>query len=182
MAWTAGRWSLLCIPLVFLLYFLACKPAPAPSSAAVSFKKEVRDHIEKLSPLFADSLHKGDLRAVESVLTQACIEAEERGKPFSCGIAVLDKNGVSITSTSPRKPSRGIDYSHYESITRSLREKRIVHTRLFLQDGTRIFAVSAPLMKEGRLVGLLVLGYFSTEVQRNWGLTEEEFLEIDFNR
>jgi hypothetical protein len=182
MARKAGRLSLLCITLVVFLSLLACKPSPAPSSAAVAFKKDVLDNIEKLSPLFAEPLMKGNQKAVDLLLKRACVEAEERGRPFSCGIAILDKNGISITSTSPRKPSRGIDYSHYDSITKSLREKRIVHARLFLQDGTKIFAVSSPLVKDGRLVGLLVLGYFSTEVQRNWGLTEAEFLELDFNR
>jgi hypothetical protein len=181
MARTAGRLSLLCISLVFFLTLPACKPSPAPSSAAVAFKKEVRDNIEKLSPPFAEALLKGNQKAIESALTRACVEAEQQGKPFSCGIAILDKNGISITTTSPRKSSRGIDYSHYESITKSLRAKRIVHARLFLQDGTKIYAVSSPLVQDGRLVGLLVLGYFSTEVQRNWGLTEAEFLEIDFN-
>ncbi|HOD34827.1 MAG TPA: hypothetical protein PLR20_03135 [Syntrophales bacterium] len=178
----AGPLSLLCFSLALFLTPLACNPSPSHSKAAVAFKKEVRDNIEKLSPPFAEALHKGDHKALESALTRACIEAEEQGKPFSCGIAILDKNGVSMTSTSPRKPSRGIDYSHYESITKTLREKRIVRVRLFLQDGTKIYAVSSPLMRDGRLVGLLVLGYFSTEVQRNWGLTEAEFLELDFNR
>jgi hypothetical protein len=182
MARMAGFIPLLCFSLVFFLTLPACKPSIAPSRAAVAFKKEVRDNIEKLSPPFAEALLKGNPKAVEAALTRACIEAEEQGKPFSCGIAILDKNGISVTSTSPRKPSRGIDYSHYESVTKSLREKRIVHARLFLQDGTKIYAVSSPLVKDGRLVGLLVLGYFSTEVQRNWGLTEAEFLELDFNR
>lgn len=172
---------LLCSFLILFLSLSACQPAPPPSNAAVAFKKEVRDNIEKLSPLFADALLKGNQKQVETALMRACTEAEQNGKPFSCGIAILDKNGISITSTSPRKPSRGIDYSHYESITKSLREKRIVHTRLFLQDGTKIFAISSPLVKDGNLIGLLVLGYFSTEVQRNWGLTEAEFLEINFN-
>lgn len=177
----AGRLTRLYIAFVFFLSLPACKPPPAPSSAAVAFKKEVRDNIEKLSPFFAEALPKGNGKAVEAALTRACVAAEEQGMPFSCSIATLDKNGISVTSISPRKLSQGVDYSHYKSITKSLREKRIVHARLFLQDGTRIFAVSSPLMKDGRLVGLLVLGYFSTEVRRNWGLTEEEFLEIDFN-
>ena len=172
------------LPCSFLILFLSlssCQPAHPPSNAAVAFKKEVRDNIEKLSPLFADALQKRNEKHVETALTQACAEADRAGSPFSCGIAILDKNGISITSTSPRKSSQRIDYSHYESITKSLREKRIVHTRLFLQDGTKVFVISSPLVKDGKVLGLLVLGYFSTEVQRNWGLTEAEFLEINFN-
>jgi len=172
---------LLCTFIILFLSLYACQPAHPPSNAALAFKKEVRDNIEKLSPLFADALQKRNQKQVETALMRACAEAEQTGKPFSCGVAILDKNGISITSTSPRKSSQGIDYSHYESITKSLREKRVVHTRLFLQDGTKIFAISSPLVKDGKLLGLLVLGYFSTEVQSNWGLTEAEFLEMNFN-
>jgi len=181
MARKAGRFVLLCFFLVLLFSFPACKPAPAPSSAAVAFKKEVRDNIEKLSPPFAEALQKGNGKQVETALMQTCAEADRTGTPFSCCIAILDKNGISITSTSPRKSSQRIDYSHYESIKKSLREKRIIHTRLFLQDGTKVYVISSPLLKDGTLHGLLVLGYFSTEVQRHWGLTEAEFLEINFN-
>jgi hypothetical protein len=181
MAWNPSGLFLLRSFLILFLFLSACQPAHFPSNAAVAFKKEVRDNIEKLSPLFANALLEKNQKQVETVLMRACAEAERTGKPFSCGIAILDKNGISVTSTSPRKPSRGIDYSHYESITKSLRQKRIVHTSLFLQDGTKIFAISSPLVKDGNLFGLLVLGYFSTEVQRNWGLTEAEFLEINFN-
>ena len=172
---------LLCSFLILFLSLCACQPAHPPSNAAVAFKKDVRDNIDRLSPFFADALDKDNKKGAEAVLMRACTEAERNGKPFSCGIAILDKNGNSITSTSPRKSSRGIDYSHYESITKSLREKRVVHTRLFLQDGTKIFAISSPLVKDGKLLGLLILGYFSTEVQSNWGLTEAEFLEMNFN-
>lgn len=181
MARKAGLLALLCVCLVLSLSFPACKPAPAPSSAAVAFKKEVRDNIEKLSPPFTEALQKGNGKQIETALVQACAKADQSGTPFSCGIAVLDKNGISITSTSPRKSSQRIDYSHYESIKKSLREKRVIHTRLFLQDGTKVYVISSPLLKDGILHGLLVLGYFSTEVQRNWGLTEAEFLEINFN-
>jgi len=53
---------------------------------------------------------------------------------------------------------------------------------LYLQNGSHLFVICSPLQKNGRIVGVPVVGLTTEDIMKSYGITEREFLRIDFNR
>ncbi len=64
----------------------------------------------------------------------------------------------------------------------ALKERRVVKTKLYLQDRTALYVVAIPLERRGEAVGLLVLAFDQSDLMNRHGLTEEEFQRVDLGR
>ena len=74
-----------------------------------------------------------------------------------------------------------IDYSTYELVKKAISSTRIQQQGLFLPNGSKLYLVCAPLMRKDVLIGLVAIAISSAEAEKRWGLTEKEFLALDFN-
>jgi len=159
-----------------------CTPSPpAESKAVISFKKEIRETGDRLAPLLMDNLAKRDPRSVRKSLQKHCTAADENGIPYNCGITVLDKSGVTLASATPAAPLKRLNYSRYEAVMSVVNEKKAVNTILYLQDHTRLFVVGIPMLREGEVMGILVLTFDSNDLRKRTGLTEQEFRDLTLN-
>jgi hypothetical protein len=66
-------------------------------------------------------------------------------------------------------------------VIKAIKSKKIQQQRFFLQDGSVLYLVCAPLIREDTLIGLVAIAISSVEAEKKWGLQEKEFLAIDFN-
>jgi len=161
----------------------ACAPpAPGPSKAEEAFRKEVMAAREALSASLADAAADREPRAAGRILEQTCSLARESGRPFACGITVLDRRGITLASATPGASFRRLDYSRYDAVSTALKERRVVKTKLYLQDRSALFVVALPLERRGEAVGLLVLAFDQADLLNRHGLTEEEFRRVDLGR
>ena len=64
----------------------------------------------------------------------------------------------------------------------AMRERKIVKTKLYLQDRSALYVVAIPLERRGEVVGLLVLAFDQSDLRNRHGLTEEEFQNVDLGR
>jgi len=161
----------------------ACAPpAPGPSKAEEAFRKEVLAARESLSASLTDAAANREPRAAARILEQTCSLARESGRPFACGITVLDRHGITLASATPGAPIRRLDYSRYDVVSTALKERRVVKTKLYLQDRTALYVVAIPLERRGETVGLLVLAFDQSDLVNRHGLTEEEFQRVDLGR
>ena len=161
----------------------ACAPqAPGPSKAAEAFRKEVLAARESLSASLTDAAANREPQAAGRILEQTCSLARESGRPFACGITVLDHHGITLASATPGEPIRRLDYSRYDVVSTALKERRVVKTKLYLQDRTALYVVAIPLGRRGAAVGLLVLAFDQSDLMNRHGLTEEEFQRVDLGR
>jgi hypothetical protein len=168
---------------VMILSIIGCKPEKPPGSdPAAAFKKEVQDMSWKLAPQLIESVSKKDAKAVHAILEKTCNDSLREGKGLACGITVLDETGVTLTSLLPRAASTRVNYSRYKTVMQTLKTHKTAHSRLFLQDGSTIYAIGIPLIRDGRVIGLLGLNYNSREMNRKYGMTDQDFLALDFNR
>ncbi len=159
-----------------------CSPSsPAPSVAAESFKKEVLAARDSLAPALMDAVAGREPRSTRKILEQRCDLAREGGSPFACGITILDNHGITLASASPGEPIKRLDYSRYEVIMTALKERKVVKAKLFLQDGTRLYVVAIPLVRNGESIGLLGLAFDAADLRDRFGLTEDEFMRVDLN-
>ena len=168
--------------LLLLMVFGGCQAKePTLSPAAVSFKKEIRNYLQRLSQGLTAPLAKGDLPAVNEVLDRVGPEAVKlcRMCPFHLG--VLNKDGVTLTVHPYNVAALG-NFSNYEVVVQTLKNQKINQQRFFLQDGSQIYIVCDPILKGDKLLGILALSLSAQEAKQRWGLTEKEFLAINFNK
>jgi hypothetical protein len=157
-------------------------PESGPSDAALSFKKEVKETRDALVPSLIEAVANRDPRAVRLILEKQCALARENGRPFACGITVLDLHGITLASVTPVETMRRLNYSRYEVVMQALKDKKIVTAKLYLQDGSILYAVGIPLAHNGKAQGLMVLTFDAGELKNRVGITEKEFLQVDLNR
>jgi hypothetical protein len=164
--------------------FSGCRAeTPTLSEQAREFEKSMRSSLAELSELFREPVADGDEAAVTGIIEKIFANAEREGRrlPFS-GIVILDRQGVTVAGKYTKRPFTADDYSNFSHVIAALKRRKVETATLYFQDGTRMYALCAPLMAERKAVGVLVLGLPEAEAQREWGLTEKEFLAIDFNR
>jgi len=168
--------------LLSLALIASCAPS-APGPAAESFKKEVQATKASLAPSLIDAVASRDPHSARGILERQCALAREGGSPFTCGITVLDPHGITLASATiaPGEPIKRLDYSRYEVVMKALKERKIVKTKLYLQDRTTLCVVVIPLVRQGEALGLLVLAFDAADLRDRFGLTEEEFLRVDLN-
>jgi hypothetical protein len=157
----------------------AQEPPLTPGEAA--FKKEVQGTIGKLSPLLVEPVAKGSMAGINVALQT--FFSDPQNEPQSCPLAVVvtDKDGVTLGKY-PVGRGFGVDFSSYEVVRKVLQEGKTTQGRFFLQDGSRIYVVCAPLVRQEQVVGILALAVDAKEIHRTCGLSEAKFLALDFSR
>lgn len=172
----AGVFLLLLLPVLF-----GCQSKKdSLSPGAESFKSEVRQAIGLLADDLAEPVSRSDVPAIKAVLAQKMPESIKlcRACPFM--VAVLDRKGVVLTVYPPRE-RHSRHYSDYRLVAQTLEKGKIHHGRLFLQDGSELYTICAPLRKDGKATGVLVLTAAGREVKQRWGISADEFSSLNFN-
>jgi len=173
-------WGVLLILLVGGSYGCQTKEPPL-SPAAANFKAEVKKSINLVSKPLAELVVKKDKAAIGETLKKIEPEAVKlcRMCPFRMG--VLDNQGNTLAVYPPKKNTQ-LDFYRYDVVQQALRERKIARKRLFLQNGSSLYIICAPLLQGDRVVGILALALSAADAQSRWGLTEKEFVVLDFNR
>jgi hypothetical protein len=172
---------------LFVLFCWGCTSQEPPlSQGALRLKHDFRDVVSLLIPPLVEPASRDDAYAVSTAIDRLFSDAEKRGKPIKFVVVVLDKNGVSLATRLPEANktvnSRRENYRNYTAVLETLKEQRASSARLYLQNGSHLFVICSPLLTGGRVVGVLVVGLTTEEISKSYGITEKEFLRIDFNR
>ena len=173
--------------LVFVLFCWGCTSHEPPlSEGAHRLKHDFKDVLSLLTPALVEPASRDDAPAVSTAVDHLFSDAEKRGKPIELVVVVLDKNGVSLAMRLPEANktvnSRRENYRNYTAVIETLKEQRASSARLYLQNGSHLCVICSPLLKDGRVVGVLVVGLTTEDISKSYGIMEKEFLRIDFNR
>jgi hypothetical protein len=168
--------------IIICLIFCGCQSQePALSPAARAFKSEIKECIDRLSGPLIGPITNKDLKAINETL--ATVEPQVvklcRMCPFRIG--ALDRDGDTL-ATYPMKTDTGFNFSGYELVAQTIKNRKISQQRFFLQDGSEIYIICAPLLDKEELVGLLAINLSAEEAKARWGLSQKEFLALDFNK
>ena len=171
------------MPLLTLVLMLAACQAKEPplSPAAAAFKKEVKDCLVRLSTPLVAPVVQSNQAAINEALKHAEPEAIKlcRMCPFRMG--VLDREGDTLTVYPFKEEAMG-NFSTYDVVVQTLKNRKINQQRFYLQDGSQMYIICAPLKQGEELAGILALSLSAAEAKNRWGLTAQEFLRIDFNQ
>lgn len=181
--WSKGPALKFCLGAILagaILFSLGCQAKPTPlSPGALAFKKEVKACLDTLAVDLVEPIAKRDLNGIKSTLQKIEPQAVKlcRMCPFSIG--VLNRYGETLAIYPPREITT--NFSNYELVTKAINTKKIQQQRFFLQNGAILYIVCAPIMRTDRVLGLAAIAINAEEAQQRWGITEKEFLALNFN-
>jgi hypothetical protein len=164
------------------LLICGCQAKPAPlSPGAVTFKHEIKDCFSKLAEALKESVAHRDIPAINAVLEKIESPAVKlcRLCPFKIGI--LNQYGEGLASYPPQAVNNMQNYSSYDLVATTINSKKIQHQRFYLQDGSELYIICAPLLKDETLIGLVAIAVSSADANTKWGLTEKDFMTLNFN-
>ena len=152
------------------------------SQSVSSFKEEVKIAIKTLSVSLMDPVSKNNIGDIRATIDKIISDAEKEGKPIRFGIGILDRNGVAVAGNYVVGTFRKDDFSRYQFVKKAFKKKKIIQERLYLQDHSELWAVCVPLVQQKNVVGAIVLGFDQTQVKKDYDLSAEQFLALDFNK
>jgi len=159
-----------------------CQAKPAPlSPGAATFKREIVNCLTNLSATLTEPVAKKDAAAIAAALQKAESPAVKlcRLCPFQVG--VLDQTGEVLAIYPPKSGNNSKNYSSYDLVTKTINSKKIQQRRFFLQNGSELYLICGPLIREGQVIGLVVIAINSQDAVKRWGLTDKDFAGLDFN-
>jgi hypothetical protein len=165
-----------------IILFLACQSREAPlSPGAATFKQELKNCLINLSAALMEPVAKKDQAGIRAALEKAESPAVKlcRLCPFELG--VLNPAGETLAVYPGKGDGKAKNFSNYDLVVKAINSKKIQQQRFFLQDGSELYLVCAPLIRQGALIGLVAIAISSKDAEQRWGLKEKEFLALNFN-
>jgi hypothetical protein len=176
-----GRlWPVLLLGAVIM--FFGCQAREAPLNPGIaSFKQELKGCFDNLAVTLTEPVVRKDLAGIRTALENVDSPAVKlcRLCPFELG--VLNLSGETLAQYPVRGNSKPKDFSNYDLVKKAISSKKIQQQGLFLPDGSKLYLVCAPLIRGEKLIGLVAIAISSEDAKKRWGLTEKEFLALDFN-
>ena len=165
------------------LLFCGCQAKqPTLSPEAAHFKHDIKTCLDNLSATLREPVAQKDVAAINAALEKVESPAVKLCRLCPFRIGVLDKFGEAL-AVYPPQPNRyqGKNYSGYKLISEALKSKRIQQQRFYLQNGSELFIICAPLLQQDNVIGLVAIAVNSVEAAKKWGISDKQFLALDFN-
>ncbi len=152
------------------------------SSSFSSFKQDAKSTIQILSACLMNSVSKKNTGDIQEDMDRIVSDADREGKPIRFGIGVLDKNGVIVAGKYVGGIFKDEDFSKYQFVKKAFKKKKIVQERLYFQDHSELLMICVPLIQQKKVIGAILLGFNPMQVKKDYDLSTEQFLTLDFNK
>lgn len=168
--------------LVATMVFCGCQAKQPPlSPAAAAFKQEIKNCLVNLSTALIEPVAKKDMAAINAALSKIESPAVKLCTLCPFQIGVLNQYGEGLAAYPPKSGNNARNYSRYDLIAKAIKSKKIHQQRFFLQDGSGLYLICAPIVRADNVIGLVVIAVNSEDATKRWGLTEKDFLALNFN-
>jgi len=151
------------------------------SPGAANFKQELKSCFDNLGVTLMEPVAKQDLAGIRAALEKVESPAAKLCRLCPFEIVVLNPSGETMAAYPVKGDGKAKNFSSYDLVIKAISSKKIHLQGFFLQDGAKLYLVCAPLIREDKLIGLVVIAVSSEDAEKRWGLTEKEFLALDFN-
>lgn len=180
--------ALLGLLLALALLATACehKP-PAVSPQAQALAQEIKRELAHWQKLLAAKAAKSDRQAIAAAMATVYQDECQAGHPLKYGVMALDKEGYLLAAryADPQRPEGYPDtdypqnYGNFEVVKASLSEGR-TRAGMAYTDLGKSYMVSTPLTQQNKVVGAFLLGYTGHELVDVLGVSEADFLALDY--
>ena len=183
----AGRRSMISVCFFIFLSLFSSFPGLDAGVAnadpsTLAFHDEVKGVIKTMVGPMMGPVLNGDNGATQAALDKIISDAEKEGKPIRFGIGILDMGGLAVAGRYIVGTFKMDDFSKYNYVAKAFKQKKIVQDRLYFQGGSQFLIICVPLVRQKEVVGALVFGFDPSQVKKDYGLTTEQFMAIDFNK
>ena len=155
------------------------KEAPL-SKNAEALKQQLLREMNTLTAALVGPVAKQDWPAVEPILPAKVEEMKKRGDVVPADIVILDKNAITQARFPAGEHKQGLDFMNYQPAQVVFTEKKKTQARLFVGD-KKIFVCIAPILQQDQVIGAVAMGFPEGDL-KIWKVSEQEFLNIDFNQ
>jgi len=159
-----------------------CAGVANADPSALTFKEEVKKVIKKMSGPMMGPLLNGDNNAIQATLDKIILDAEKEEKPIRFGIGILNMEGLAVAGRYIVGTFKMDDFSKYNYVAKAFKQRKIVQDRLYFQGGSEFLIICVPLVREKEVVGAIVFGVDPSQTKKDYGLTTEQFMALDFNK
>jgi hypothetical protein len=168
--------------MVSAIFFCGCQAKPEPlSPAAATFKQEIKDCLANLSVALIEPVANKDVVAINVALEKVESPAVKLCRLCPFQIGVLNQIGEILATYPSRSANSRKNYSNYDLVTKVINSKKIQQQRFFLQNGSELYMICGPLVRAGKVIGLVVIAVNSEDAEKRWGFKQKEFTTLDFN-
>ena len=151
------------------------------SPGAATFKQEIKSCLTNLSVTLMEPVAKQDLAGIKAALEKVESPAVKLCRLCPFEIGVMNPSGETLAAYPAKGDGKAKNYSNYDLVIKAINSKKIQQQQFFLQDGSELYLVCAPLIRQDTLIGLVAIAISSEDAEKRWGLKEKEFLALDFN-
>ena len=155
----------------------------------MTFRQQTLEDFERLTPKLGPAFDSDSPdMASDEVIIDFLLELHDNGRHV-LGLGVLDPSGsyrvgYRVDDTAPGSIEKSgyedMSFASFKGVDRVVSSRKIVQVPLYFQE-QRVLVVGAPLVKEGHLLGIMCLSFDTEKFEEEWGISEQEFLRIDFN-
>ncbi len=169
-----------CLVIMFALMAGGCSKTAPLSQNAAALKKELLSEMSILTAALVAPVAKQDWQAVGPILQAKVAELKNRGDVAPASIVVVDQNAISQARFPAGEHRQGLDFMNYQPAQVVFTEKKKTQAQLFVGD-KKIYVCIAPILQQDQVIGAVAMG-FPEEDLKIWKVSEQEFLNIDFNQ
>ncbi len=169
-----------CLVIMFALIVGGCSKGAPLSKNAEALKKQLLSEMNILTAALVAPVAQQDWQAVEPILQAKVAELKNRGDVAPASIVVVDQNAISQARFPAGEHRQGLDFMNYQPAQVVFTEKKKTQAQLFVGD-KKIYVCIAPILQQDQVIGAVAMG-FPEEDLKIWKVSEQEFLNIDFNQ
>jgi hypothetical protein len=175
------RYSVPLIMACLAIFLCGCQREPKLSPGAATFKTEIKNCLHNLTGLLMEPVIKKDKPAIAAALERIESPAVKLCRLCPFQIGVMNSTGETL-ATYPSKAIEGAqNFSRYELVRKAINSRKIQQQRFFLQDGSELYMICAPLVRNEAVKGLIAIAINSEDAKKRWGFKDKEFLDLNFN-
>lgn len=155
----------------------------------MTFRQQTLEDFERLTPKLGPAFDSDSPdMASDEVIIDFLLDLHDNGRHV-LGLGVLDPSGnyrvgYRLDGTAPGSIEKSgyeeMSFASFKGVEKVVSSRKIVQVPLYFQE-QRVLVVVAPLVKEGHLLGIICLSFDTEKFEEEWGISEQEFLRIDFN-
>ncbi len=165
------------------LLLIGCQAREAPlSPGAATFKQEMKSFFENLAKTLEEPVANKDLVGITAALEKAESPAANLCRLCPFEMVLLNPSGETLASYPVKGDGKAQNFSNYDVVKKASTRKKVGQQLSFLQYGSEVYIVCAPLIRENILIGLIVVAINAEDAKQRWDLKEKEFLALDFNK
>ena len=155
----------------------------------MTFRQQTLEDFERLIPKLVPAFDGDNPDMVaDEVIINFLLDLRENGR-YVLGLGLLDPSGkyrvgFRLNETAPGSIEKSgyeeMSFASFKGVEEVISSRKIVQVPLYFQEQS-VLVVGAPLVGEDRLLGIMCLSFNTEKFEKEWGISEQEFLRIDFN-